>query len=127
MSTTLLEPFNAATLRRPNDMFEVVFRVVGSGSAAGSPSDLPAYYNALLVNTQKLRELLAAFLASRSTSPAPGEQLQPTAEKPLAPFVRMQLLGRNVAAAAAAVPSTMTCEVSGHAVDVGQRGDFDPR
>ena len=131
MSTTLLEPFSGATLGRPNDMFEVVFRVVGSGTAGASAAGLQVYYTALLGDTQRLRELLAAFLASRSTSSGaeavPDERLQPTADKPLAPFVRMRLMGRSVAEAAARVPSTIACEVSGHAVSVGPRGDFDPR
>jgi serine protease AprX len=131
MSATLLEPFNGASVRRPNDLFEVVFRVVGSTSTGGAASDIEAYYTSLLADTKKVREALAGFLSALPASPAagaaPGEQLQPAAAQPLAPFVRLRLLGRTVPAATAALPSTVTCEVSGHAISPNERGDFDPR
>jgi serine protease AprX len=130
MSATLLEPFNAASIRRPDDLFDVFFRVLGPASAGGSASNIHAYYATLLADTEALRDALTVFLTSLSrgaNATAAGEQLRPTAATPLAPFVRLRLLGRNVSAATAAVPSTVTCEVSGHAVSVGERGDFDPR
>lgn len=131
MSAVLLEPFDTARRTEPDGLFDVVFRVVCVQSSGEIGADIAAYYASLQMHTARLRDALAAFVQTLPTDPRTPpegrEQLQSSAAKPLAPFVRLRLRGRNVAAAAAATPDTVNCEVSGHVLDNGARGDFDPR
>jgi subtilisin family serine protease len=128
---TVLEPLKTAADRLPDALFNVVLRVLGPAPATCDRPGIAAYYARLLDDTLTVRTALAALFAGGSFEPggpkSDKENLNPGATKLLAPFVRMQLLGRHVEAAARAVPAGVTVEISGHPVHIAQRIDFDPR
>ena len=85
-----------------------------------------------MADTLTARNAFGALFAAGTFGPSDlkadkKECLKPSAEKPLAPFVRLQLLGRHIDTAVRAVPPGVVSEVSGHPVRIPQRLDFDPR
>lgn len=131
MNTIVLEPLASLCRRHPEMIFDVVLRL--TAPPARSPADLATYYAGLIDSTTRLRAALAVFLGNHQLvrdplSGKPREELMPCAAEPLAPFVRARLAGNTVSAwAATASNDPLQCEISGHAVTIGPRTDFDPR